>query len=155
MTVQTNTTNVNKPFVLAGFPVSLTKAIVFKDAGRTAVLAFGTIMAKIASSQKWVPLTDLAAVDGSAVAQGVYIGANIPAAKIAANDVPDCQILIGSGAILDVGQIVLENSLELDDVCACAVAVGVGDKVHDIVTVRDLLARRGIILEETELAAGA
>ena len=54
---QAETDHSNLPF-FAGSAVSMIDQTLLQDAGRTAVLAPNTIMAQIASSRKWVPLSD-------------------------------------------------------------------------------------------------
>lgn len=141
MALQARINNSNVPFILFGDGATKNDSTILTDAGRTTVLAFGTVMAKVAASQKWVPLTNLAATDGSAHPQGIYVGAPIAAADIVAGDVEDVPILVGSNVYVDENQVVLENSLTLDDV----LTVG----TTDLRTVRDHLATRGIFTEDS------
>lgn len=140
MSVQNSINNTVIAFILWGVGLLRNDAVIFTDAGRATPLVFGTVMAKIAATGKWVPLTNLAAVDGSALAQGVYVGADIAAADIVAGDVVDVNILVGEAAV-DVTQLVLENSLTLDDVMEAGT---VNERM-----VRDQLAYRSIFAEDT------
>ena len=74
MAVQTSIDNSNIPFVLSGNALSRDDQVILQDAGRAAVLAPFTLMAKIAASQKWVPFTSEVATNGTAIVQGIYIG---------------------------------------------------------------------------------
>lgn len=140
MSVQVRLDNTNLPLVLFGMAVAVSNGVLLQNAGRSGDLVCGTVMAKVSASGKWVPLTNLAATDGGATAQGVYIGPDIAEADIVAGDVTDLPIIVGDAGI-DVQQLVLENSLTLDSVFAPTT-------IHSC-TVRDQLARRGIFAEET------
>ena len=145
MTIQSRSNNSSVPFIRFAYPGALEQlAIILQDAGRSAVLAFGTVMAKVAATQKWVPFTDETAVNGSAVPAGIYIGPDIAAADIVAGDVTENQILVGA-AFIDLNQLVIENSKTLDTVIN---ATGGADNIL-IQTVRDFLANRGIFAEDT------
>ena len=140
MSVQTSIDNANIPFVLSGNALSRDDQVILTDAGRTTVLVQFTLMAKVAATQKWVPFTDETATNGTSIVQGIYIGEDITAAAIVAGDISDVNILIGD-AIVDVDQVVIENSNTLDTV----VTVG----TTDLRTVRGHMANRGIFVEET------
>lgn len=77
---------------------------------------------------------------GSDLPQGIYMGDDIAAATLVAGDVVDAPILI-FGAVVDEGKLVLENSLDLDDV------VGAGDVGTK--TIRDILRGISIIPRTT------
>lgn len=141
MSVQVSNNNANLPFVLHGVAYSRGDQILLQDAGRSVPLVFGTVMARIAATQKWVPLTDLAAVNGSALGRGIYIGADIAAAALVAGDVVDNNILTGGALTVDEAQIVLENSLTLES----AMEAGTINER----TIRDQLVYSGIFAEDT------
>lgn len=141
MSVQVELNNSNVPFILSGNAYSRGDQVISQDAGRVAILTSFTVMGKIAATQKWEPLISLAAVDGTALAQGIYIGPDIAAADLVAGDIADASILVGGGFSVDTDQLVLENSLTLDDVMGAATI--------DARTVRDQLAYRGIFAEDT------
>lgn len=146
MSVQVQQDNNTEPFVLGGVSYSKDGQTILTDAGRTDPLLFGTVLAKVAASQKWVPLTSLTETTGESVAQGIYMGDTIAAATIAAGDVTNVgPILVGGGCAVDTDQIVLENSLTLDSVFSASDATN----VYEVITVRDQLARRGIFAEAT------
>lgn len=57
MSVQVRRDNNTTPFIRGGLAAVKQAEIILQDAGRTAVLAYATVMAQIPSSRKWVPLT--------------------------------------------------------------------------------------------------
>lgn len=141
MSVQAFSQNKNLAFILSGCALSRPDAVILQDAGRGSVsLVFGTLMAKVAATQKWVPFTNEAATTGAANPQGIYIGADIAGADLVAGDVIDSPILVGD-AIVDLNQIVIENSKTLDTI--------IGATSVNARTVRDQLSYRGIFLEDT------
>ena len=141
MSVQNSSNNANIPFILSGVGLSRDDQILLTDAGRATPLLSRTLLAKVAASQKWVPFINEAAVDGSAIPQGIYLGDDITAAAIVAGDIPDLFVLVGKDVTVDVNQLVIEAAKTLDTV----ITVG----TTDLRTVRDHLANRGIFVEET------
>jgi hypothetical protein len=141
MPVQARTDNSVVPFIRFGLGVSELDAVIAQDEARVDPLVYGTLMAKVAASQQWVPFTDETAVDGSALPQGIYLGNDIAAADIAAGDVEDCAILVGSNVLIDVEQLVIENSKTLDTI--------IDTGTVEARTVKDQLAMRGIFCEDT------
>jgi hypothetical protein len=141
MALQNSANISNIPFILSGVGLSRDDQVILTNAGRAIPLAPFTLMAKVAATGKWVPFTNEAAVDGTAIPQGIYIGDSIAAAAIVAGDIPDVFILVGKDVTVDVDQIVIENAKTLDTV----ITVG----TTDLRTVRDHLANRGIFTEET------
>lgn len=141
MAVQNRTDINNVALIRFGIAATLQAAILLQDAGRTEVLKYGTLMAKVAASQKWVPFTNEAATNGSAHPQGIYIGPDVAASDLVAGDVENAHILVGNGVFIDENQLVIENSKTLDTV----ITVG----TTDLRTVRDHLACRGIFVEST------
>ncbi len=140
MGVQSRNNNSILAFILAGLGLVRTDQILLTDAGRTVDLVFGTLMSKIAATQKWVPFTSETATDGTASPQGIYIGADIAFADIVAGDVTDISVLVGE-AVVDINQIIIENSKTLDTI--------IGVTSVNARTVRDQLAFRGIFAEDT------
>ena len=150
MGVQAKSDNNSVPFIRFANPAAVDEeGIIFKDAGRSTPLLSRTVMAKIGATQKWMPFTDEAAVDGTAIPQGIYMGPDIPAADIAAADVVDNQILVGA-AFFDVNQLVIENSKTLDTLIN---ATGGADNIN-IKSVRDYLADKGLFGEDTTDISG-
>lgn len=153
MSVQTSNNISSVPFIREESPsaVSRTNQVIAQDAGRTAVLAPYTLMAKIAASGKWVPFTNEAATDGSAIPQGIYIGNEIAAATLVAGDVSNVEIAEGN-FIYTKDLLVIENSKTLDTVITGATLTfdaGTGDSTASlantlVISVRDALAWRGI-----------
>ena len=102
--------------------VTQMKETIAQDAGRVAVLAPYTLMAKVAASGKWTPFINAAAVDGTAIPQGIYTGDEILAATLVAGDVADRMILVYDMEF-DQGMLVIENALTL----ATVITVGTTD----------------------------
>ncbi|MDH4319646.1 MAG: DUF3383 domain-containing protein [Desulfobulbaceae bacterium] len=59
MAVQSTSTITNYPFILDGNPYHRDNETILQDAGRATPLVYGTVMSQIASTSKWVPLTDV------------------------------------------------------------------------------------------------
>ena len=57
MAVQARQNNDTTPFIRGGLATVKQAETLLQDAGRSAVLAYGTVMAQIPSTRKWVPLT--------------------------------------------------------------------------------------------------
>lgn len=140
MSVQNSLNIANVPFILSGNALSRQDAVIAQDAGRVAVLAPFTLMAKVAATQLWTPFISEIATNGTAHPQGIYVGDEIAAADLVAGDVTDAFILLGD-AIVDTSMLVIEAAKTLDTV----ITVG----TTDLRTVRDHLACRGIFVEET------
>jgi hypothetical protein len=135
MTVQSRTNNENIPFIRGGNLYDEDTTIA-QDAGRTAILYFGTVMAKVAATGLWTPFIDETALDGTAIPQGVYTGPNIAAADLVAGNVLNSKIITGGRGVIDADQLVLENSKTLSTV----ITVG----TTDLRTVKDHLEDVGI-----------
>lgn len=148
MSVQNRTDFTNYPFIRSGVTLTRENETILQDAGRTTPLLKNTVMAQVAASKKWVPLTDVAALTGANTARGVYIGEDITAAALVAGDVAVCPILVGFGCTVDRQLIVLENSLTLDSVCSDDPA-GADNGVVNVRRIEDDLARAGIFMEYT------
>lgn len=140
MSVQQRLNNSVVPFVLFGSPLAELDAVIPQDGGRAIPLLYGTVMAKVAASQEWVPLDDVTAVDGSAIPYGIYVGPDIPAADIVAGDIADVQIIVGGGITVDASQLVLENSYTLAQIVGAGLTQA---------TIRDYLVNVGIYVEGT------
>lgn len=149
MSVQNRTDFTNYPFILSGITLARENEIILTDAGRVAPLLKHTVMAQVAASKKWVPLTDVAALDGSNTARGIYLGEDITAAALVAGDVTICPMLVGFGVTVDRQQLVFENALTLDSVCSDD-AVGADNGPVNVRRIEDDLARAGIFAEYTQ-----
>lgn len=146
MSVQDRLDITTVPFIRNGISLVHEAETILQDAGRSVVLAPFTVMAKVAATQKWVPLISLTTTTGASVAQGVYMGDEIAAADLVAGDVVDVPILVGGACKVDDGQIILdEGTLTLDDVFSATDSTN----VYYVVTVRDQLAQRGIFVRST------
>ena len=143
MSVQFRTDIDTTPFVLGGSTVfSRSDQVILQDAGRTVPLATRTLMAKVAASGKWVPFIDETATNGTAIPQGVYIGAEVTAAALVAGDIPDAMIIVGgSPTVIDQNQLIIEASKLLTTV----ITVG----TTDLRTVQDHLEDVGIFTQDT------
>ena len=141
MAVQNSSNLASQAFILSGQSLIKDNETLLQDAGRATPLAFGTLMAKVAASGKWVPFTDETATTGAATARGVYVGDAVAAADLVAGDVVGAPILVGGSCTIDGQQLVIENSKTLGTV--------VGATTVNARTVRDDLERFGIFVEET------
>jgi hypothetical protein len=120
-------------------------AVLDQDGGRSAPLVYGTVMAKVAATQQWVPFTSATATDGSAIPLGIFVGEDVPAADLVAGDVTDQPILIGGQVMVDQTQLVIENSLTL----ATVIEPSDATNTYFVQTVKDYLANVGIWVEST------
>lgn len=145
MALQGRTDQKNFPLIADGAAICKDNETILTDGARATVLKRGTVMAQVAASKKWVPLTDVAAVDGSNVARGIYIGEDIAAATIVAGDVAGCPIIVyGRPCIFDAQLLVLENSLTLNTVVSDDPA-GADNGVVNVRRIEDDLMRIGIM----------
>ena len=142
MVNQISTDHIVQTFVLQGNPIESQFEVILQDAGRTTDLEIYTVMAQIAATEKWVPLTDIAATDGTAYPLGILYSPTVPAADIVAGDVANQIILVGGEIIVNEGLLVFENSLDLTTV------IGAGT-IHAR-TIKMALADIGIRTKETE-----
>ena len=142
MAVQDRRNQDNRSFILSGDSFKEADAVFLTDAGRgTTALVFGTLVSKVAASQKYVPFSDETATNGTAVPAGIFIGNNITGAALVAGDVIDQVVLIGGNVTIDTSQLTIENSKTLATVI-------VGSAIFTQ-TVRDFLHMRGIFPETT------
>ena len=119
MVVQSRTDFVNYNFIVYGTGTHREDQTILQDAGRGAAdMVFGTLMAQVPSSEKWVPFTDETATDGTQLPIGILLS-NVAAADIVAGDVGEINIMV-TGHILDEGQLVIENSKTLATVITTA-----------------------------------
>jgi len=148
MSVQVSASNKNFGFLRYGEAKTKTGTIL-QDAARATPLVFGTVLAQVAASRKWVPLTDVTAVaTGENTARGIFIGDNVTAAALVAGDVLNQQILIGGPCTIDAQQVVLENNVTLSTVVSDDPA-GADNGVVNVRVVEDDLMRIGIFVEDT------
>ena len=126
-------------FILYSYP-ALRKddAVILQDAGRAAVMAPFTLMAKIAASGKFTPFIDETATDGTALPAGIYLGDEIATADLVAGDIVDAPILIFGARFAD-SKLVIENAKTLGTI----IAVG----TINARTVEDELTRLTLIPE--------
>ena len=130
----------NYPFWLSGRLIYRDNETILTNAGRTTPLKQFTLMAQVVATGKWVPLTDVTATTGAAIAKGVYVGDDITAAALVAGDVTGCPIVVGGDlSTFDGGQLIIENSVTL--------ATVVGATTVTAHRVSDDLARIGLYAE--------
>jgi hypothetical protein len=141
MAVQVQTDNLLREIVRYGHAAVKQGQTLLQDAGRSGNLVWGTLMAKVAATGKWIPFTNEASTNGTAIPQGIYVGQDILEAAIIAADVEDLEILVGAWVIVDQNLLTIENSKTL----ATVIAVG----TTDLRTVEDHLAESGIFMQDT------
>lgn len=139
--VQVQTDNNLQDLVIFGHAAVKQGQTLKQDAGRSGDLVHNTLMAKVAATGKWIPFTNEASTDGTAIPQGIYIGDDITEADIKAGDVEDLQILVGAWVVIDKNLLTIENSKLLTTV----ITVG----TTDLRTVEDHLAESGIFMQDT------
>lgn len=142
MAVQASENQTNYPFILNG-PSKVKEAeIVVQDAGRvTGDLLRHTVMSFDPTTGLWHPFTDETAADGTQFPRGISMAA-IEEAAIIAGNVPNIPILVGGWCVVDLNQLVIENSLTLATVvnvpagiflsveeCLRLVSIYVGDTI--------------------------
>lgn len=142
MAVQSRLNQTNYNLILSGATLVKDNETMLQDAGRSTDLVRGTVMAQVAATGKWVPLTDIAATTGEAIARGIYMGDDVLAASLVAGDVTGRLILVGgAGATLASAELTFENSLTAASVVAATTLAA-----H---TIADDLAAIGLFLEDT------
>jgi hypothetical protein len=106
-------------FILGGVPRYKTGTLA-QDAERTEDLLQFTVLAYNPTTKKWLPYTDVEAVDGTHRPRGVYMGEDIAAATIVAGNVVlgKDQILVGGrGVFIDKNKLVFDDeTLAIDDI---------------------------------------
>ena len=143
MVVQNRLNSTNKSLILDdGLALVKDDLTILQDAGRVAALVFGTLMAKVAASGKYVPFTDETLTTGAALPIAVYVGADIPAADLVAGDVVNKQLLLGGDVVIDKTRLVIENAKLITTV--------IGAATVNARTVEDVLNDRGIFLGAAE-----
>lgn len=177
MTAQYRQDLVGAQLVLGGVAIKKSAQTILTDGSRTAVLYRNTVMAKITSSGKWVPWTDITAVNGAATPRGIYVGPDITAAALVAGDVTGCDVIVGgAGCLIDKNLLVFENSLALTtavDFAALAFSAGTYPaltfsagtsdasaslsagtaptaSLYNVFTAEDCLAMFGIFMQDSE-----
>ena len=87
---------------------------VAQDAGRVGDMVVNTLMAYNPSTKVWVAFVDETGTNGTQFPRGILMR-TLTEAEIKAGDVADVPILVGE-AIVDLAQLVIENSKTLDTV---------------------------------------
>ena len=91
-----------------------------QDEERTTDLLFGTVMAQIAASGLWTPFISVVGVDGSGVPRGIYLGDDIVAADLVAENIVDVPILVGNARVNESEVVWDDDTLDADTVVAPA-----------------------------------
>lgn len=133
-------------FVLQELPEAFRtdEGVILVQAGRSGNIEPFTLMGKAAVTGKWIVPYAPAAVDGSAVTVGVYLGETILEATIKAGDVLDAPMLT-AGARIDEDKLIVEGATTL--------ATVVGATLEQR-TVRDVLAKQDLYPQNTEQVMG-
>jgi len=129
----------NVAFFLDGSEKYKDNETIAQDAGRSGDMLAKTVMARDPSTKKWVPFTDETAADGTQFPRGI-LKKDIAEADIQAGDVTGVPITI-IGVIVDVQQLVIENSKTLDTVINSPAGINL--------TVEDKLREVGLVVEST------
>jgi hypothetical protein len=138
MAVQNRADNTNAPLILSGETFVMSQTI-HQDAARAVPLLYGTVMGQIAATGMWEPWVNTAAVDGTQLPTGIYLGADIPAADLVDGDIEGKPILLGGCCTVDEARIVLDQDiLDIDDAVPAITLTG-----------RALLRSVGIFVEDT------
>jgi hypothetical protein len=149
MPVQGSRENTTVPFLRSGPTLVRESETILQDAGRVDPLVPYTLMAQIAATKKWVPFTDEAAVDGTALAKGIYVGDEIAAADLVAGDVVDVPIVVGgAAATFTKDDLVIENAKTLDTVVAAGAIEA--HRVEDDLNRIGLFAEDSVDIDEFE-----
>jgi hypothetical protein len=106
-------------------------------------LAEYTVVAKNPADEKWYPLTDVTATDGTEFPRGVYIGPGISAADLGAADVTDQRVMVNGDITMNEDLLVLQNGIALSD-----------EITNQNITVRSALTSIGLNPEKTEFVPG-
>lgn len=130
-----------KSLIVGGMPRTLSAVTIAEDAGRTVDLVNGTVLGLDVSANKWIPLEDLSATDGTTLNIGVYVGPTVPHATIAAGDVVVDAVILGGDVLVREDMVVVEGSNTLDT------AYGAGALAT---TIRMQLSRNGISVQSTK-----
>lgn len=146
--VQVRKDHDTSPFIIKG-GVSSIQAVLLQNGGRSQPLLTNTLLGKISASQKLVPYTNEAAVDGSALPAAIYTGPEIPAADLVAGDVTGAFVLL-SDAWFDEGKMVFDDDGVTPRTFDTVITIGTNDKR----TVRDHLRSLGLIPTLTETSSG-
>ena len=113
MSLQSAQNNITHPFKLDGdFFVSDNEVIADIDARSGALVPY-TLMAYNPTNDEWVPWTVASGIDGTQYPSGILM-ATYTEAEIQAGPITDVPIIVGGrGAVIDLSQLVIENSLTL------------------------------------------
>lgn len=96
--MQVRQDNTTEQLILSGESL-VVSATILTDGQRSTPLLQNTVMAKNATSRKWVPFTSLVATNGESVPRGIYVGEDISAADLVSGDIEDCAIIVGNAIV--------------------------------------------------------
>ena len=135
MSVQSQSNNVNEPFLRGGEAYIRDGQVIAQDGARSTDLLSYTVMYKDPATGKWSPY-----VAANNVPKGIYNGPDIPFADIVAGDVEAVNIYTGGSAKFDVEKIVFDNGTDTLDTVVTAIPTS---------DTRDVLATYGLFFDDT------
>jgi len=113
--VQVQTDLTNHPYIVDGVPF-VKRVTIKQDAGRSGAMVKGTIMAYDTTNKKYVPLTDVAATDGTQFPKAILLEDQTEAA-IKAGDITNVPMIVGGrGLVMNEDLLTWENSLTKDSI---------------------------------------
>jgi hypothetical protein len=141
MAVQTRLDTYIKKLLLNGESFVQDSVVFAQNAGATVDVVNYTVIAKNPATGQWVPLTDVADVNGLGVPRGIYVGDTIPAADLVAGTVTGKSAVVGgAGLTVDRNLLVFEGAI-----------VALSDEITaDNKTVEDAFREIGIFPESVE-----
>ena len=146
MGVQNRLDIANIPFLLQGPALTIDDGIILEYETRTEDLLAKTVLAFNPTSKKWVPWTDETATDGTQYPKGI-LTKDIAAADIAAGDVTGVSIFVGR-MIVDVAQLVFENSLTIDTIVN--IPAGLNTSAKDLLKQIDIFTETTVDVDSFE-----
>jgi hypothetical protein len=119
MAVQNRADQSNTPLILSDDSDVMNGSIA-QDRQRIEDLLYGTVMAQISATGIWTPFVAVVGTDGSGVPRGIYLGDDITAADLVADDIVDVPILVGNARVNEQLVIWDQDILDADTVVAPA-----------------------------------
>ena len=119
MAAQTRADLSNTPIILSD-ESDVENHDIVQNEERDTDLLYGTVMAQIAASELWTPFVSVVGTDGSAVPRGIYLGDDILAADLVAENIVDVPILVGNARVNEDLVIFDDDTLDAETVVAPA-----------------------------------
>jgi hypothetical protein len=98
--------------------------------------AENTVVVQDPATEKWYPMTNAAATDGTEIPLGILVGGSITAAALGAADVTGQTVMVGGPVTVDRAKVVLQNSLTLST-----------EVTNQNMTIESMLRTIGIFIE--------